>query len=381
MLNEEHELFNKVNNTLNLYDVELLIGDPVNSENLNNHSYNANLPPEVIKGLNNILSQAYQYQKYYPVKLNYFLTETVFPIPIFISEDEFVSYDETWKDIELDGKDGYKPTGTVLGRYTHKSDVFSGNYPHIILYRKAIEAEAKEGKIDVNLLYKVVIIHELAHAMMDKYLDDDIFPRTIYAKAMEESLANCITLKWFDEYDHSNYCTIRKWMSGRQPTIYKFGINQYDAKVDWIKWRISSKQMNALKKWFDSNFENGDLKSSLPDMVKKSYIKVFRNPSFHIKEGTSTKGYCELAFELAKLLIEKYKNGKKETVIHMFGELVFIGSCEKVFISEKYNRSINQKYKLMIENKQVFCNNQWVPDKVDVLIELAKREGIIVNPV
>ena len=77
-------------------------------------------------------------------------------------------------------------------------------------------------------------------------------PWILYAKAMEESLANYIVLKWFHDFDSDNYEKVRDWMSIRQPIIYRFGINQYDADVDWTKWRNSNKdKMSALIGWFD----------------------------------------------------------------------------------------------------------------------------------
>ncbi len=210
--------------------------------------------------VSSILAKAKEsYQNYYPsldsLDLKFFhrvADRDLCPLPI-ITKDGFVSYNESWKDIECENEEleKYIPKGNILGYYTHWNEKECEG-PHICLYTEAIEEEANSAQIDIKLLYAIVIIHELAHAMMDNNLDDSTLPKTLYAKAMEESLANCIVLKLFHDFDLDNYEKVREWISKRQPIIYRFGINQYDADVDWTKWRNSNKdKMSALIGWFD----------------------------------------------------------------------------------------------------------------------------------
>lgn len=210
--------------------------------------------------VSSILAKAKEsYQNYYPsldsLDLKFFhrlVDRDLCPLPI-ITKDGFVSYNESWKDIECENEEleKYIPKGNILGYYTHWNEKECEG-PHICLYTEAIEEEANSAQIDIKLLYAIVIIHELAHAMMDNNLDDSTLPKTLYAKAMEESLANCIVLKLFHDFDLDNYEKVREWISKRQPIIYRFGINQYDADTDWTKWRNSNKdKMSALKGWFD----------------------------------------------------------------------------------------------------------------------------------
>ena len=49
----------------------------------------------------------------------------------------------------------------------------------------------------------MVIVHELAHVMMSNRIDSRL--TDFVAQAMEESLANAITLKYFFENDRDNY--------------------------------------------------------------------------------------------------------------------------------------------------------------------------------
>lgn len=146
----------------------------------------------------------------------------------------------------------------LLGYYCHDEECGCFG-PHIVLcpenIAKELQIAKKQGaNIDLKLLYLIVLIHELAHAMMDKKRAKGTL-QSFYAKAMEESLANMITLEWFKEYEESNFNKVRTFI-GYQSAIYRFGIRQYDANVDWKKWRDSYKKMHSrLKVWFDSYFD------------------------------------------------------------------------------------------------------------------------------
>lgn len=157
----------------------------------------------------------------------------------------------------------------LLGYYCHDEECGCFG-PHIVLcpenIAKEVQIAKKQGvNINLKLLYLIVFIHELAHAMMDKKRAKGTL-QSFYAKAMEESLANMITLEWFKEYEESNFNKVRTFI-GYQSAVYRFGIRQYDANVDWKKWRDSYKKMHSrLKIWFDSYFDI---------TLLKGYNKVF----------------------------------------------------------------------------------------------------------
>ena len=184
--------------------------------------------------------------------------------------EDMPTYEEMW-DIERIGNENYFPPEgtTVLGYYTRKNeDGVEG--PHIVLCPESIENTAKEGW-GVEFLYCIVYIHELAHALMDKYEDysyrisdnklslneNDImsnWPKSLYTISMEESLANMIMLQVFriTPYFKEALDFVRQ-----QPVFYQLGIRQEKENADWRKWRNSKKEdTDNLKEWFRKCFGN-----------------------------------------------------------------------------------------------------------------------------
>ena len=211
-------------------------------------------------------------------------------IPILLRKD-MPKFSDLWDKIENKEKDRYIPQGEVLGYYTRNDESWqvkkedetvevSCKGPHIVISPEKIIKETSGDRKSVEVLFTQVLVHEIAHAMMDKYRivkNGEIFNTNIAeghvnsleAKAMEESLANMIALQIFSKYDNGNYATVRSFIENDQPTIYKFGARQFDISADWKKWKDSNKNMPTLKTWFDKCFNEGkirdDLKYSLSD--------------------------------------------------------------------------------------------------------------------
>ena len=206
-------------------------------------------------------------------------------IPTLLKKD-MPKFSDLWDKIENKEKDRYIPQGEVLGYYTRNDESWqvkkedetvevSCKGPHIVISPEKIIKETSGDRKSFEVLFTQVLVHEIAHAMMDK--NGDIFNTNIAeghvnsleAKAMEESLANMIALQIFSKYDNGNYATVRSFIENDQPTIYKFGARQFDISADWKKWKDSNKNMPTLKTWFDKCFNEGkirdDLKYSLSD--------------------------------------------------------------------------------------------------------------------
>ena len=215
---------------------------------------------------------------------------TTLSIPIMLKK-QMPKYNDLWGSTVKD--DRYIPSGKVLGYYTRGNDYESENKPfcmgpHIVLCPENIQAAIANQSITFEILFAEVLIHELAHAIMDKYriitekgieYTDLKANRisTLESRAMEESLANMITLECFNKYATPNDLTaVEEYIKTNQNSIYKFGINQKRANVDWKKWKDSSKNMSSLKEWFNVCFENGNIKTNLSSQeVKSAYDKVF----------------------------------------------------------------------------------------------------------
>lgn len=201
-------------------------------------------------------------------------------IPILLKKD-MPDYKELWGDA-IDGR--YIPEGNVLGYYKRDDVKFKG--PHIVLGPEEIEQSAKEKDIPFHVLFSQVLVHELAHAFMDKYrvvLEGQLqftdktvnWPFSLEARAMEESLANKITLDWFNKYAPKDVDQVRCYIE-EQPAIYRFGIYQEKIDADWEKWRESEKKSTQkLVEWFNKCFSNGDIKIPLDDYSREDYDKAF----------------------------------------------------------------------------------------------------------
>lgn len=212
--------------------------------------------------------------------------ERSFPLPILLKDPiDMPKYKDLWdyenwdwgflKKEDLINEISRKKF-KVLGYYSHGKNCESKSIgqcigPHIVLCPERIE-NCKD--LTEQVLYLKVLIHELAHAMMDK---SQIALNSLFSRAMEESLANMITLQWFDAFNKSNYNKVKSFMES-QLIFYEFGINQFEAGVDWTKWRDSKKKHKLLKEWFnfcfDPNTEEGPL--SDPLQVRAEYNCVLK---------------------------------------------------------------------------------------------------------
>jgi len=139
--------------------------------------------------------------------------------------------------------------------------------------------------LSAEILFYIVYIHELAHASMDNTLDAKETPETYYndgasyfltrtkedtfplsdkcANYMEESLANLITLNYLDWYsevtEDKRYHDAAIKFIGQQAPMYAFGVDQFNATVDWTKWRDYKKKNKEPDKkllaWYDKFFD------------------------------------------------------------------------------------------------------------------------------
>ena len=180
----------------------------------------------------------------------------------------------------------YIPNGEVLGYYSRDEHPLCMG-PHIVLCPENIRQIAQAYHIPFKILMAKVLVHEIAHALMDRYRIIDgneiqytnpkeNWSNTVEAKAMEESMANAITLFVFRKYANEDYKYVRHYIDNMQSAIYKFGLWQEQIYADWNKWRDSSKQnTKELKEWFNKCFDNGDIIITKEDYKQKLFNNVF----------------------------------------------------------------------------------------------------------
>ena len=167
-----------------------------------------------------------------------------------------------------------------------------------------VSKELKYEVLSAEMLFYIVYIHELAHAAMDESLDAEENPENYYCDAyyylktnektpfslsdkcanyMEESLANTITLNYMDCYSKksqdSRYYNAAIFFIQQQSPMYAFGIEQYEACIDWTKWR-EYKQKNTevnekLWAWYNKYFIDDGQKRNDYKYSKDDFDKIF----------------------------------------------------------------------------------------------------------
>lgn len=206
-------------------------------------------------------------------------------LPILLMK-ELQEYSSLWKEIDDERRNQYIPHGEVLGYYSRDEHPLCMG-PHIVLCPENIRQIAQAYHIPFKILMAKVLVHEIAHALMDRYRIIDgneiqytnpkeNLSNTVEAKAMEESMANAITLFVFRKYANEDYKYVRHYIDNMQSAIYKFGLWQEQIYADWNKWRNSSKQnTKELKEWFNKCFDNGDIIITKEDYKQKLFNNVF----------------------------------------------------------------------------------------------------------
>ena len=206
-------------------------------------------------------------------------------LPILLKK-KMPEYSSFWKEIDDERRNQYIPHGEVLGYYSRDEHPLCMG-PHIVLCPENIRQIAQAYHIPFKILMAKVLVHEIAHALMDRYRIIDgngiqytnpkeNWSNTVEAKAMEESMANAITLFVFRKYANEDYKYVRHYIDNMQSAIYKFGLWQEQIYADWNKWRDSSKQnTKELKEWFNKCFDNGDIIITKEDYKQKLFNNVF----------------------------------------------------------------------------------------------------------
>lgn len=160
---------------------------------------------------------------------------------------------------------------------------------------------------------------------MDKYITVDGFgirftdssknwPYTVEAKAMEESLANAITLDAFGKHAlFKDYRYVRHYMDNMQSSLYKFGLWQERIHADWEKWRNHSKEnSDELEKWFNDCFNDGKIIIPKEDYTPQCMTAYLTKTVDTMIWGVRTNwGHIIGSFNLKNYLCHKKRKPKR----------------------------------------------------------------------
>lgn len=146
------------------------------------------------------------------------MTQTILP-----QEEEMVSERERtpWRGEYLWSIEDSAPDTEMLGYYTRASGLY--DQPAIVICPERIERVA-QGNDDQTLMLMVkVLIHELAHAVMDANQEKKLYgKKDAFYHWVEESLANDLTLEVLQHYDPRFY-DYAKFFIAHQSPAYRLG--------------------------------------------------------------------------------------------------------------------------------------------------------------
>lgn len=145
-----------------------------------------------------------------------------------------------------------------------------------------------------EILFKKVLIHEFAHAMLDERFNvmsndrklqgqyhpsENIWYKDFASIAMEESVANHMTIEFIKRMkcdDVNVKAIVEDFIRLQQPAIYAFGLRQNDAHIDWRMWKYTKKASPNIPQSKDINFLNyinhsQEIPYSIEDYEKSLY--------------------------------------------------------------------------------------------------------------
>ena len=138
---------------------------------------------------------------------------------------------------------------------------------------------------------------------------------------------------------------------------------------------MSEEYKKLLQDFFRNNEEiiyaaieavgNDEIKQKVSDIRggTKSYTIC------NIKNNTSTivNGHTKLAVSILEYLAQQYDS---TTILREFGKIVFSGSCQKEYAmsDDKGKTAKNTKIECT-DNIEIYCSNQWIPNKAQALID------------
>jgi len=202
--------------------------------------------------------------------------------PVFLVSEtpRLPEYLENWDN--HDDRDGnrkkVKPPEELLGFYSRLNCSFLNKQPAIFICPDKIW-ESTGNIMDFRILTAKVIIHELAHALMDNdgkqfsyvmEIDRELFD------SIEEPLANWFVLKYFYfNGEGLNYHYAEEFILS-QPMYYKLGYDFFHSDINdnmWYRWRNK-------KEHFTDSFTNGKAAS---DWIKKAKDSIHERHASGLK--------------------------------------------------------------------------------------------------
>ena len=147
---------------------------------------------------------------------------------------------------ELGGLKGEKPSTEWLGFYKNQTSIHGVHTPSIGLCPERI-IECVKTEWELMVLIAKVIIHEFAHALMQRLGGANYSPKDEFYEWMEEPCANQITLYHF-EHSQKNMYQIAHVKSSlkpfgyvqdfisRQPDNYRLGLDLYKHRFGYMLW-------------------------------------------------------------------------------------------------------------------------------------------------
>ena len=164
--------------------------------------------------------------------------------------------------------EGEIPIFDVLGTYNPQDH-------HVMMYTKLIETTANELGVDFDVLYAVVLVHELAHAVTHLAYDEDgeVWSWFSFAKVeAKELLAQLLPFIVFRECKMLPHLAAMEKLSHHQPSVYNEYKEHEDASIDEVRELVEKERTRLeLRRTSDISLQI-DLNSGWPHFGDLTHI-------------------------------------------------------------------------------------------------------------
>lgn len=225
----------------------------------------------------------------------------------------------------------------------------------------------------------VITIYLFLAPVKPDTLSDNHFIKITYQELLDEVIYPI--QRYFEKYSESTKFYLREYIN----TITSI-------KTDNIL-AMSKDYTELLKKFYNNNetlifaaikaFGDKETKEAVANI--QASTKKYTINCTSLNKPITVNGHTKLAYEIAKLLAKK---NNSTYLLNKYRKIEFArtkGSCTKDYILEEAKpKGTDGKYYTgdpikCNDNEFVWCSNQWIPEKVDKLIEMCKDDDIFIS--
>ena len=264
----------------------------------------------------------------------------------------------------------------LLGAYYSNR---GGDSPYIELYLKVIDDSVNNDN-EFKWLFTKVLIHELAHAALDIFNQEDetnitekVFYRTEFGRWREESMANAVALRIIKEYGRKRFYNFAKEFMLSQHPEYALGVlmedfgywdfrSVFDSKKQGVDSTLQQKWLNYVK-----GKPDWDGLHKWNDLLDSDVVYLF--------EGKYYSDEKELVYDIVNKVLSDYeeKNGRKMSfsVFSSIFPYIRTGAEMSYEPAKKVENDTRYKTRIILEDGDYKLYYWWNNESLDLFVDKA----------